>query len=252
MSTVIRDLHYDSNWAKTSANDEDLEGGDISLDDVDVGKDLTAFISSPHAFVSSPHSSTESHPPEEVMTAFSSKHAHSRISRKARALSHHLKQAVYLSGKSAFMQKLRLPFLLLLLLSFPPAQHQFKYCPDFKKCLSKWMVATYHHPLHCVEDKHFRAMCQSLNPKAPMLTSDKLKKLKSEVCHVIAELKLRNNLRVDILHLLLMVGLLSVTRLTSLVLHILLTALLGHCMQWSWVCMKKMEVQSMKILLNIV
>jgi hypothetical protein len=43
-----------------------LDGDDISLDDVDVGKDLTAFMSSPHF-------STESHPPEEVMTSFSSK-----------------------------------------------------------------------------------------------------------------------------------------------------------------------------------
>jgi hypothetical protein len=37
-----------------------LDGDGISLDDVDVGKDLTDFMSSPHF-------STESHPPDEVI-----------------------------------------------------------------------------------------------------------------------------------------------------------------------------------------
>jgi hypothetical protein len=55
------------------------------------------------------------------------------------------------------------------------------------------MVATYQ-PLRCVEDKNFRAVCQSLNPKAPILTSDKLKSLISVEYHV-AELKLRNILK---------------------------------------------------------
>jgi hypothetical protein len=44
-------LHHEPNWAKTktSANYEDLDGDDdISFDDVDVGEDLKAFMSSPH------------------------------------------------------------------------------------------------------------------------------------------------------------------------------------------------------------
>jgi hypothetical protein len=53
-----------------------LDRDDILLDDVDVGEDLTAFMSSPHF-------STQSHSPEEAVTKFSSKRAHARVSRKA-------------------------------------------------------------------------------------------------------------------------------------------------------------------------
>lgn len=62
--------------------------------------------------------------------------------------------------------------------------------PDFEKCVTRWMIETYQ-PLRCVEDKYFRAMCQSLNFKAPILTRDKLKTLISEQYHC-AKLKLKN------------------------------------------------------------
>jgi hypothetical protein len=57
----------------------------------------------------------------------------------------------------------------------------------------KWMIATYQ-PLRCVEDKHFRAKCQSLNTQAPILTSEKLKTLISDE-YPVAELKLKNILK---------------------------------------------------------
>jgi hypothetical protein len=55
------------------------------------------------------------------------------------------------------------------------------------------MIATYQ-PLCCIEDKHFRAMCQSLNSKAPIISHVKLSTLISEEFH-LAELKVKNILK---------------------------------------------------------
>lgn len=68
-----------------------------------------------------------------------------------------------------------------------------KHCPRFEKCLVQWMIATYQ-PYRCVEDRHFRAMCQSLSVRAPILSRDKLKELVSEEYHV-AELKVKGILK---------------------------------------------------------
>jgi hypothetical protein len=68
-----------------------------------------------------------------------------------------------------------------------------KYCPTFKKCLVQWMIATYQ-PFCCVDDLHFRAMCQSLNPKAPILSREKLKSLVSEEFY-IAQIKVQKILK---------------------------------------------------------
>jgi hypothetical protein len=68
-----------------------------------------------------------------------------------------------------------------------------KHCPKFEKCLVKWMIATYQ-PLCCVEDQHFRAMCQSLHSKAPIISRVKLSTLISEESH-LAELKVKNILK---------------------------------------------------------
>jgi hypothetical protein len=68
-----------------------------------------------------------------------------------------------------------------------------KYCPRFEKCLVQWMIATYQ-PFRCVDDKHFREMCLSLNPKAPTLSREKLKTLVSEECFV-AKVKVKKILK---------------------------------------------------------
>lgn len=67
------------------------------------------------------------------------------------------------------------------------------HCPKFESCLLKWMIGTYQ-PLRCVEDSNFRAMCQSLNRKAPILSRHKLKTLVSEEYHLM-EIKLKRILK---------------------------------------------------------
>jgi hypothetical protein len=134
------------NWAKT-VDVEDMDDEELTL--ANVGKDVTDFMTPSHLI-------SESVPHEEVM-ATTSKHARSSrkgaswvwtyfykpasgsihcicklcnakvnysLTKSTGALSRHIKKFIYLSGKSAFMQKLRLPFLLLLVLSLPRAQHQ--------------------------------------------------------------------------------------------------------------------------------
>jgi hypothetical protein len=67
------------------------------------------------------------------------------------------------------------------------------YCPTFEKCLAQWMIATYQ-PFCCVDDPHFKAMCQSLNPKAPILSREKLKSLVIEEFY-IAQVKVQKILK---------------------------------------------------------
>jgi hypothetical protein len=59
------------------------------------------------------------------------------------------------------------------------------------------MIATYQ-PFRCVDDPHFRAMCQSLNPKDPILSREKLKSLVSEEFY-IAQVKGAENLEGKVL-----------------------------------------------------
>jgi hypothetical protein len=138
------------------------------------------------------HLISESVPPEEVM-ATTSKHACSSgkdaswvwtyfykpasgsihcicklgndevnysLMKSTRALLHHIKKFIYLSGKSTFA--LSSSSGTVITSSTTSIEPYLKHCPNFEKCLIKWMIAMYQ-PLHCVEDKHFRAMCLEVN-----------------------------------------------------------------------------------------
>jgi hypothetical protein len=48
------------------------------------------------------------------------------------------------------------------------------YFPTFQKAYINWMVQT-HQPISCCENSAFRAMCQSLNIKAPILGREKVR-----------------------------------------------------------------------------